>query len=103
MRPSLTSPFLALALLAGAATAPAQQPKPKVVPLAPPAKAAPAGPVRAKPRAGVPNLPPAAGGKLLIEAPSFDAGKIERGGKITHSFIVKNTGTGILALHAKPG
>lgn len=101
MRPSLSHPILVLALLAGAATASAQQAKPSVVPLAPQAKAAP--PSAHAAHAGAPNLPPAAGGKALIEAPSFDAGRIERGEKITHSFIVKNTGTGVLALHAKPG
>jgi hypothetical protein len=57
----------------------------------------------AKAKAGVPNLPPAAGGKLVVESPSFEAGKVERGGKVTHSFVVKNTGTGPLHLNAKPG
>jgi hypothetical protein len=97
MRPSLTSPLLILALLAGASSAGALQSAPTVKPLKPTVRPAAQG------TAGVPNLPPAAGGKALVEAPSFDAGKIERGGKITHSFIVKNTGTGELALHAKPG
>ena len=101
MRPSLTSPLLILALLTGATAATAQQTAPKVRPIAPPARAT--APNLNKAKAGVPNLPPAAGGKAVVEAPSFDAGKIERGGKISHSFIVKNTGTGELALHAKPG
>lgn len=97
MRPSLTSPLLILALLAGASAAAAQQAAPQVKPVTPTVRPA------ANAKAGVPNLPPAAGGKAVVEAPSFDAGRIERGGKITHSFIVKNTGTGELALHAKPG
>lgn len=75
------------------------QPKRQVTPLAPPAQKPGAVPT-AK---GEPNLPPAQGGKMVVEAPSFDAGKIKRGDKITHSFVVKNTGTGVLNIHAKPG
>ena len=55
------------------------------------------GPVKAV------KLPPHAGGKLVVESPSFDAGTVERGGKVTHSFVIKNTGTGPLHVDAKPG
>ena len=45
--------------------------------------------------------PPARG----LEVPElvYDAGKVERGATVRHSFILKNIGTAELSIDAKPG
>jgi len=47
--------------------------------------------------------PPARGGTLQVAEPTWDAGKIVRGTKLTHSFVLKNVGTTELSIDAKPG
>jgi len=54
-----------------------------------------------RPKRGV-AVPPA-GGVMVIEEALYDAGEIERGQKLEHTFLVKNTGTGPLTIKAKPG
>jgi hypothetical protein len=33
----------------------------------------------------------------------YDAGKVDRGATISHSFVLKNVGAGDLTIDAKPG
>lgn len=98
MSPRVHLPLAALALLLGGAAAQAQTVQPSVRPASPGHE----GHDHAAKR-GVPNLPAPAGGVLVVESPTFDAGKVERGGKVKHSFTIKNTGTGPLHVDAKPG
>ena len=102
MTPRKSISLAVLALFLGGTAALAQQDhsghehaqpmKPSVTPIAKPAvKQAGSG------------LPADTGGKLEVESRTFDVGSVERGGKITHSFTLKNTGTGPLHVDAKPG
>lgn len=59
-----------------------------------PAPAAPA------PAAATPSGPV---GKVEIKETIFDAGTVERGTDISHSFTLKNIGEGDLTVEAKPG
>jgi hypothetical protein len=45
--------------------------------------------------------PPA--GKLDVAEPVYDAGKVERGTTIRHTFVLKNVGAAELSVDAKPG
>ena len=95
MRPRISIPLAALALLASGAVAPAQQAHDH-------AGHDHAGHDHGHGAAPA-KLPAPAGGRLVVEASIYDACRVERGGKIEHTFIVKNTGTGPLHLDAKPG
>ena len=48
-----------------------------------------------------PPAPPA--GKLEAPEAEYDAGKVERGVRLRHTFVLKNSGTVELAIDAKPG
>lgn len=97
MRPRIHPPLAVLALLLGGTLAQGQSVQPTVRSVTPGHEGHDHGPVRG------PDLPAPAGGVLVVESPTFDAGKVERGGKVSHSFILKNTGTGPLHVDAKPG
>ncbi|MEM7245389.1 MAG: hypothetical protein AAF533_08595 [Acidobacteriota bacterium] len=97
--PTLGGLALASCLVAGVAWAQVQAPSTQKSPLG--SRANPRQ-LPVKPSPG-PNLPPPAGGILVVETPVFNGGDIERGEKFTHEFVVKNTGTGALHIHAKPG
>jgi hypothetical protein len=62
----------------------------------------PAPSVKVQPKGGA-NLPAPAGGIAEMKETSFDVGRIAKGGAIEHEFTIKNTGTGALSIHAKPG
>lgn len=48
--------------------------------------------------------PPApAGGSLEVPERVHDAGKVDRGTAVKHTFLLKNVGTAELAIDAKPG
>ena len=64
----------------------------------------------ATPVAAQPAAPPAADavpsgpvGKVEIKETVFDAGSIDRGTDVSHSFSIKNVGPGDLTVDAKPG
>jgi len=40
---------------------------------------------------------------LQVAERDYDAGKIERGATLTHTFLLKNVGTAELSVDAKPG
>lgn len=46
---------------------------------------------------------PAPHGTLQVPEPTWDAGKIVRGTKLSHAFVLKNVGTAELSIDAKPG
>lgn len=73
------------------------------MPTGPEAAGRPA-PAKVAPRPAKPGVDvPPAGGVMVIEETLYDGGEIERGRKLEHTFIVKNTGTGPLTIKAKPG
>ena len=47
--------------------------------------------------------PAPAAGKLEAPEVEYDAGKVERGVRLRHTFVLKNSGTAELAIDAKPG
>ena len=49
------------------------------------------------------GAPPPPAGKLDVAERVHDAGRIDRGARLTHSFVLRNTGTGELHIDAKPG
>ena len=73
-----------------------QPPQAATQPIQPPAQQPPKRP-------GDPDLPPPAGGVVQITEELHDAGTVAKGNPVTHAFTIKNTGTGELAIHAKPG
>jgi hypothetical protein len=46
---------------------------------------------------------PAPAGILEVAERVYDAGKIDRGTTLRHSFLLKNVGTAELSIDAKPG
>jgi hypothetical protein len=42
-------------------------------------------------------------GQLQARQPAFDAGKVERGTILRHSFVLRNVGKAALSIDAKPG
>ena len=42
-------------------------------------------------------------GKVEIKETIFDAGSVDRGSDVSHSFMLKNIGLGDLTIEAKPG
>ena len=42
-------------------------------------------------------------GSLQVAERDYDAGKIERGVRLMHTFVLKNVGTAELSVDAKPG
>ena len=46
---------------------------------------------------------PAPHGVLQVPEATWDAGKIVRGTKLSHAFVLKNVGTAELSIDAKPG
>jgi hypothetical protein len=44
-----------------------------------------------------------AAGSIQVAEREYDAGKIERGVRLTHTFLLKNIGTAELSVDAKPG
>ena len=49
------------------------------------------------------DAPPSPAGKLEIAERMHDAGRVDRGAPLSHSFVLRNTGTGDLHVDAKPG
>ena len=49
------------------------------------------------------DAPPSPAGKLEVTERVHDAGRIDRGEPLSHSFVLRNTGTGDLHVDAKPG
>jgi len=47
--------------------------------------------------------PPAPHGVLQVPEATWDAGKVVRGTKLSHAFVLKNVGTAELSVDAKPG
>lgn len=97
MKSRIHLPLAALTLLLGGTATQAQRVQPTVRSMAPGHEGHDHGPSRG------PDLPAPAGGVLVVESRTFDAGKVERGGKVSHSFVLENTGTGPLHVDAKPG
>ncbi len=42
-------------------------------------------------------------GHLRVEHATYDAGKVERGATLRHSFVLRNVGKSALSIDAKPG
>ena len=98
---------------AAPATPVAPTPQPTIT-LMPPAGTTSASPIKISPVAPgqpttvvpgqpVPAAPAAPGGTVEIKERSWDAGTVERGGPVTHAFILKNVGKYDLTVDAKPG
>ncbi|MBU0551000.1 DUF1573 domain-containing protein [Myxococcota bacterium] len=46
---------------------------------------------------------PVRGALLLVEQPFFDAGRVQQGDRVKHTFVVKNAGQGILTIKRAKG
>lgn len=53
--------------------------------------------------APAPAVPAGPGGTVEIKETSWDAGTVERGGQVSHAFVIKNVGKHDLTVDAKPG
>jgi hypothetical protein len=42
-------------------------------------------------------------GTLEVQELVYDAGKVDRGATVSHSFLLRNVGTGNLSVNAEPG
>lgn len=50
-----------------------------------------------------PVAPPAPAARIEAAARAYDAGKVDHGSKVRHSFLLKNVGAAELKVDAKPG
>ena len=60
-------------------------------------------PLAARAEDAAPAAPAAPAGHLEVAERVHDAGRIDRGERLTYAFVLRNTGAGDLHVDAKPG
>lgn len=104
LRRSTSAALLAVLLALPASASPdptgaAPPPRP-AAPLAGPRITNAPAPAPAAPSVTAPSGPP---GKVEVPEMTYDAGKVDRGTVVEHTFLLKNVGKGELSVQARPG